>query len=229
MIEQEGCAEMESGAACHGAASRLTVGRVLALVAVVLFAGFVFVALGTRPVASWQVLEVRDSARVHLTRGRFRPRGLQVGEVLEPTVIVTDRNSEVVLRLDGLLALRLSPDSTLDLPAPPAHWIGRHRRLFLEGGEVALTSWDRMLGDRVTVATEALVARLEGADLVVRHHPDVTEIFLLRGAAELTMRGGDIHRLEGLVGMRFASDAPPETIPVDERARELAETLPRAD
>jgi len=226
---QDGHHARESNAVLYGGVGRRTAGRVLAVVVAVLLAGFGFVVLGTRPVATWEVLEVRDPARIHLSHGRFRAQGLQAGETMEPTGIVTDRLSELSLRLDDLLALRMTPNSALRLPPPPARWIGRHRRLAVQGGEVAITSWDRALGDRLIVDAGIFAIRLEGADLVVRRHPDLTEVHLLCGAVELTTRGGDVHRLEGLVGMRFAGEAPPVTIPVDARARELVEALPGAE
>jgi len=226
---QDGHQAPESNAAFRGGGRRPTAGRILVVVAAVLLAGFGFVILGTRPVATWEVLEIRDPTRVHLSHGRFRARGPQVGESMEPTWIATDRLSEVALRLGDLLALRMPPNAALHLPPPPARWIGRHRRLVVQGGEVAFTSWDRALGDRLVIDAGVFSVRLEGADLVVRRHPDLTEVHLLHGAVELTTSGGDVHRLEGLVGMRFAGEAPPVTIPMDARARELVEALPRAE
>jgi len=207
---------------------RLTTSRTLALVAVLLFAGLVLVAVGTQRLASWEVLEVRDPARVRMTRGGWRPGGLQAGQEVGPTLIDTGRDCALALGLDELLMLRMSESTSISLPSPPARWFGRHRTLEVQKGEVVLSSGDRVLGRRLAVRTDRGQVLLEGADLVVRRDSTRVEILLLRGAAELTTREGDVRRLEGMVGLRLREGAPPELIPVDEETRGLAEALPRA-
>ncbi|MBU0741316.1 FecR domain-containing protein [bacterium] len=194
--------------------------------AAMVLAAVVYVVGGTQRLSRWEVVEVRDPARIQLNRCVFRSGGLRPGQELGPTLIITERDSELALRLGGLLALRLSPDSTLDLPPPPARWIGRHRTLGVERGEVALTCGGRALGDRLVVGTEAAEIGLDGADMVVRCGAAGVDVILLRGAAELVTRDGHVHRLAGEVGMRFAGAGPPQIIPVDQRARGLVAALP---
>lgn len=207
---------------------RLTTSRTLALVTVLLFAGLVLVAVGTQRLARWEVLEVRDPARVCMTRGGWRPGGLQAGQEVGPTLIDTGRDCGLALGLNELLVLRMSESTSIRLPSPPARWFGRHRTLEVQKGEVVLSSGRHALGRRLAVGTERGQILLEGADLVVRCDSTRVEVLLLRGAADLATPEGEVHRLDGLMGLRLAEGAPPALIPVDERTRGLAETLPRA-
>ncbi len=209
--------------------SRMTTSRILFGVAVVLLTGLALVVVGTQRLAHWEVVEVRDPARIRLTRGGFLPGGLQPGQELGPTMIDTDRDSELVLSLGDLLVLRLFANSSISLPSSPARWLGRHRTLAVQRGEVVLSSGDRILGRRLAIWTERGQLLLEGADLVVRCRDGQIDVLLLRGAAEPTTPEGAVHRLEGEVGMRLTEGAPPGMIPVDARTRGLTETLPRVE
>ncbi|MBC8425921.1 FecR domain-containing protein [bacterium] len=206
---------------------RMTTSRILSSVTVVLIAGLALVAVGTARLARWEVLEVRDPARVRMSCGAWRPGGLQAGQEVGPTLIDTGRDSELVLGLGDLLVLRMSPDASIDLPSSPARWFGRHSTLRVLRGEIVLSSGDRALGRRLAIWTEAGMVLLDGADLVVRREEARVDVVLLRGAAELVTPDGVVHVLTGEIEIRLAEEAPSVTIPVDDRTRGLAGTLPR--
>jgi hypothetical protein len=203
----------------------MSTGRILFGVAIILGIGMAFVVIGTQRLARWEVVDVRDPAHIEMACGRTSMNGPASGDTVEPGLIITGLDSTLTLGLDGFLVLHMTPNSVVNLPPAPARWLGRHRVLRVDDGEIALTSGERELGRTLVVDTLAGRIILHGASLVVRYRESSIDILQSRGVVEVRTPDGGVRRLAGEVGIRLREGIAAEMIPVDETAHALIRAL----
>lgn len=184
----------------------------LAAAAVLLLALFLY---GSRPEAVWEL------ARVHDPDGVLSGVVAREGTVLPPGVVTTPDNGEFDLALGDGFLLRMTPGTSLVLPAPPRRWFAAGMEIQVQRGEVFGTTRGRKLPASLVLRTPQANVQLTGTTFAVLLTDEGTCVCLLEGRVEVQAHDAATPTVvpEGFRCVVYADGRPQEILPIAEMER----------
>ena len=105
-------------------------------------------------------------------------------------VVTTDAQAELELMSEGTIALVVTPETTLRLPAVPGRWFHRSVRASLERGELRGRTGDRFAGARLQVDVPDATVEISGTTFAVLRNAEGSCVCVLEGTVSMQNRDG---------------------------------------
>ena len=114
-----------------------------------------------------------------------------LASALRPGVrISTDARAELELGIEGSLALVVTPETTLRLPAAPGRWFDRNVTAALERGEIRGHTGRRFGGARLRIDLAGGSVEVAGTTFAVLENAEGSCVCVLDGTVRMEERGG---------------------------------------
>jgi len=145
----------------------------------------------------WQVMSPAPAGELLVGETRMPLTDVAAIEAqLRPGVRVAwEDTTAVTLLAQDQLAIQLSPESALRLPATPGRWLRRNLQAHVLSGEVRFTSAPAFRGAQLLITTDTARIEMTGTTIAVIETAEMTCVCVYEGSARIGPLEGALERV----------------------------------